>query len=213
MKQHKPGKKAFQLTGLTLLFTLILCIGLLIVSTGNIFARYRAERQKDVTVQVRKPEMVLLGTIENGEFTSSDRLEWVVEDNVASLKFAVANGASETDFSTKDQAIQLCMIGSLGILKDGEPPWLSVTFIPQKGNGEERTVTATASSIVEGTALYHSYGPGWLYRFYETTAEGNRELTWELPGGSLSYVILTVKTDGDISGLLQPLVSAEPIDD
>lgn len=211
MKLRKLSNRASRLTGLTLLLTLILCIGLLAVSSGITYARYRTERQDNIAVQVGQPEMVLLGNVENGVFTSTDSLNWVVEDDVASLQFAVANGASETSYSTRDQVVQLCMIGSLGILKDGMPPELSVTFIPQGENGEEQTVEATVSSIVEGTALYHSYGSGWLYTFYETTAEGDRELTWELPGGSLSYIILTVKTDGEISGLLQPLVSAEPI--
>ena len=126
----------------------------------------------------------------------------------------MANGTSDTSYSTRDQTIRLCMVGTLGISKDGAIPELSVTYVPQRGDGEEVTVTAVATPIVEGTALYHSFGSGWLYSFYETTIEGERELTWKLSGGKLSCIELKVTTDGTISehfSLLQPLVSAEAV--
>lgn len=210
MKQLKPNKKAYYLLGLML----FLCIGLCVLSVGTTFARFRDEREQGVLFQVREPERILLGTVKDEVFTQADNLEWVIEDGVAQLTFAVANGVSGESYSTRDQLVRLCMVGSLGIAKDGVIPELSVTFVPQRGNSEERTVIAKASPIVEGTALYHSFGSGWLYSFYETTVEGERELTWELSGGKLSYIVLTVKTDSTISDhakLLQPLVSAEAI--
>ena len=76
-------------------------------------------------------------------------------------------------------------------------------------------MTGEVSSIVNGSALYHTYGSGYLYSFYETTGEGKRELTWELSGGELSYVILTIQTIGDVSGItgvLQPVIIADPIE-
>ena len=199
-----------------MLLTLLLCVGLLVVSSGITFARYRHEHRESVAFHVREPGNILIGTIKDEIFTSSDQLEWSVKGDVASLQFAVANGSSEDDYSTSDQEIRLRMIGSLGILKDGEPPELSVTFVPQRGNGEEKTVNAIVSPIAEGTALYHSYGAGWLYTFYESTAEGIRELTWELSGDSWSYITLMVKIQGKLPeglSLLQPLISAESIGD
>ena len=79
---------------------------------------------------------------------------------------------------------------------------------------ETKTVTGEVSYIVEGSSLYNTYGPGCLYTFYETTAEGKREVTWELPGGKLSYITLTIQSTGDISGItgvLQPLILADTI--
>ena len=198
-----------------MLLTLFLYAGLLMVSSGITFARYRHEHREGVAFQVREPGNILIGTMKDGIFTSADQLEWIVKGDVASLQFAVANGTSEDDFYAGDQAIRLRMIGSLGILKDGEPSDLSVTFVPQRGNEEQKTINAIVSPIMEGTALYHSYGAGWLYTFYESTAEGIRELTWELSGDNWSCITLTVKIQGKLPeglSLLQPLVSAEPID-
>ena len=198
-----------------MLLTLFLYAGLLMVSSGITFARYRHEHREGVAFQVREPGNILIGTMKDGIFTSADQLEWIVKGDVASLQFAVANGTSEDDFYAGDQAIRLRMIGSLGILKDGEPSELSVTFVPQRGNEEQKTINAIVSPIMEGTALYHSYGAGWLYTFYESTAEGIRELTWELSGDNWSCITLTVKIQGKLPeglSLLQPLVSAEPID-
>lgn len=188
----------------------LLCVGALAISAGTAFARYRTDREVDVKFQVREPETVFLGTVQEGVFTPADILHWTVSDGVAGLEFAVANGAAENSYASRDQAVQLSMIGTLGILNEGNIPTLTVTYL--NAEGVETTSTATAEPIVEGTALYHTYGAGWVYSFY---GEDQQELTWQLPGGQLSYVQLTVKTESELSGnlsLLQPLVSAASTD-
>lgn len=209
MRQHKRGYY------LSVLLLLLLLFGLLFVSVGKTFARYRDEREQDVTFQVRQPEKVLLGTVTNDVFAQTDYLQWVIKNEVAQLEFAVANGASNESYSARDQIMRLRMVGSLGISKDGTIPELSITYVPQRGNGKAVTVTAVATAIVEGTALYHYFGPGWLYSFYESTDEGERELTWKLSGGKLSCIEFIITTEGLFSehfSLLQPVVSAETID-
>lgn len=201
--------------GLMIAFVLILSMGLLAVSIGVTYARYQEEHHGNITFQVREPDQVVLGILDdNNEFTQVSQLEWNVEDDFASLHFAVANGSSEADYSNRDQKVQLCMIGSLGLMKDGKLPTVSIFFKTPNGSPVKH-VQASASAIEKGTALYHSYGDGWLYRFYETAAEGNQELSWELPGGEFSYIALTVKVEGETSeslSVLQPLITAEPVD-
>lgn len=213
MKIQKEINKQFHLLGRTMVFMLILCAGLLIVSVGVTYARYREDHQGSVAFQIKESETVFLGIIDNNEFTQVSQLEWKVEDNSATLQFAVANGTSEMDYSNRNQEVQLCLIGSLGLMKEEKLPIVSVFFKTQEG--EVKNIQASVSAIEKGTALYHSYGDGWLYRFYESTAEGNREFSWALPGGEFSYIALTVKMEGETSenlSLLQPLITAETME-
>lgn len=210
MKQQNPNKTARYL----LVLTVLLCVGLLIVSTGVTFARFRAEREKRVLFQVREPEQILLGTVKDEKFTKNDQLIWKTKDGVTTLQFAIANGSSNTDYSQRDQKVYLRMIGAIGIGTGENVPQLTVTFIPQRGDGTEKTIQAKVSPIAEGTALYHTYGQGWLYTFLETTVEGQEELSWKLEGGELSYIDVIITIQGDLpegQTLLQPLVVAEPM--
>ncbi len=222
MKHQKNNKPVKRMPGLCLLLLLFLCIGCMVAATGTTFARYRSESQEKILFEVREPDQVYLGTVQNVKakdtFVSSETLEWTVDEEtgVASLTFAAANGSDSESYSAKDQAVKLRMLGSLNLAAAGMPPELSVTYVSQKLNGEEeeKTVQGEISYLVEGTALYHTYGPGFVYTFYETTAEGKKELTWELPGGKLSHVTLKIKTTGTVSevlGPLQPLIIAETI--
>lgn len=226
-KQHKLNKPLTHIQGLCLLLLLVLCFGCLAAATGTTFARYQSESKENLLFEVREPDQVRLGTVqkvrEKDTFVPSEKLDWVVdeESGVASLTFSAANGLDSENFSSRDQAVKLRMLGSLTLAETGMIPQLVVSYVDKKitVDGEEKTetkmVTGEVSYIVEGSSLYHTYGSGCLYTFYETTAEGKREVTWELPGGELSYVTLTVQTAGDISGIfgvLQPMIIAEPIE-
>lgn len=187
---------------------LILGAGLLTVSVGTTYARYRDEQQGTATFLVREPAEMLLGTVVDGEFSSTVTPEWTVTNGVASLQLAVANGSSEA------RIIRLYMIGSLGISKDGNTPQVAVTYFPQDGSGEVKNVTAYATSIEKNTALYHTYGEGWKYGFYELTTDGTwKELTWEVPG-DMNYVTMTVTTNvgnNDSVSLWYPLIAVDPL--
>lgn len=174
-------------------------------------------------------------------FSPTDQLTWEIdgETGTASLTFSVANGTDLKNYSDKDQTVKLRVLGSLNLALPetlpetetppetetqpvdeipsvvGIPPELVVTYASKKLNGDavEREGLGEASYLTAGTELHYSYGPSLLYSFYETTAEGKYESTWELPGGQLSYITLTIKTVGDAFGMvgqLQPLIIAEP---
>ena len=218
MNQRKPNKKAWY----SLALAMLLCIGLLTIATGVTFARYKAERTTDFSIKVRKPELICLGTVstETDEsdppvttetFTPAAQLNWETRDGVTQLKFAIGNGASGEEYSARDQQVSLRMIGSLGL--GTEPPGLVLTLPPEEEGKEGKVIEATVTRLVEGTALQLSYGDGWLYTFTDGAGE---ELFWELEGGDLNYVCLTITVTGAVPAdlsLLQPYVAAEVIKD
>lgn len=53
--------------------------------------------------------------------------------------------------------------------------------------------TAVVSRVAAGTALYHTYGDGWLFRFLD---EEGRELTWDLAGGQFSCMTVDLILEG-----------------
>jgi len=223
MSQRKPNKKNWYSLGLAVL----LCMALLVITTGTTQARYRAERERDIYFRARVPDQIHLGTVsvvtdENETedetvstkevFTPNSQLIWETDARTAQLTFAVANGVSEQDYSARDQKVRLCMIGSLGVWTGTQPPSLYLVLPLEEGE-QETVITATVSPIMEGTALYLEYGDGWIYTFLD--AEGE-ELYWELPGGELSFVTLQVAVEEELSekvNLLKPLVTAEVIQD
>lgn len=235
MNQRKPNRKTWYSLGLTVL----LCIALLAIATGATLARYRAEREKEVDYRVRVPEQIHLGTVSvvveetepegeadatetTGEteapvttevFTPSSYLVWETKAGVTQLTFAVANGASASDYSARDQRVRLRMIGTLGIWTGSQTPTLHLILPPEEDSDQERIITATVTPFTKGSALHLAYGDGWMYTFLDEEGE---ELYWDLPGGKLAYVTHTIVIEGEVPenlNLLQPQVIAEVIAD
>ena len=221
-EQHKLNKQR-----LHLLLCLFLCVGALAASVGTAYARYRSEQNEKLLFEVRKYDQLVLGSIRTVEeketfvpLGDQEQLAWTVdeESGIASLTFAAANGSDSKNFSVKGQSVKVRMLGSLNLAatETGIPPELTITYKCKKLNGEEaeNTVQGEISYLTEGTALYQTYGGGFLYTFYEDTAEGKEELKLELPGGEFSYITFTVKTAGNATGILgplQPLLTEESI--
>lgn len=223
MKQSKPNRMRWYCLGLTAL----LSIAFLVAATGTTLARYRAQREEEIQISVRQPEQIHLGTVNiltdeepaTGEdapevteqFVATTDLTWETQEGVAQLKFAVANGTTQTDYSARTQQFQLRMIGTLGIWTESQIPILKLTLFPEEGGEQEVTFTATATPIPAGAALHRVYGDGWIYTFLD---ENGEEVCWQLPGGSLSYLSMTVTAEGELPqtlSLLQPQVIAETV--
>ena len=244
MNQRKSNKLAWYSLGMAML----LCVALLVVGTGTALARYRAEREAEVTYKVRTPEQIVLGTIsmempdpltlepettettaqtdstgntepaEQAEpqpvevFTPAAQLVWENKDGEIQLTFAVANGRTDKDYSARDQKVKLRMIGTLGNWLGKVTPELYLTLPMEEGSTKQEVVKAVATAFPEGSALQRTYGDGWLYVFLDGEGE---ELSWDLPGKTLSYISLTVSLRGEAPdtylSLLQPQVIAEVI--
>lgn len=218
MNQWKPNKRQWYALGLVVL----LCMAFLVVSTGTSFARYRTEKQKDITFEVREPEQLCLGTFqtitqEDGTvvaenvFTPTEILAWETTGDTSQLTFTVANGVSEEAFSKKDQKIRVSLIGTLGLWTGTETVELYLNVPSETEPEKTEKLQTMVTPITEGTVLYHTYGPGWIYSFQNSDEE---ELSWILPGGAFSYVTLTVTMEGATpqeAASLQPHIVAEVI--
>lgn len=222
MNQRKPTKQQWYSLGLAVL----LCMACLVISTGTAYGRYRKERETQVTFVVRESQQIALGTFraptqEDGTqtdaqadtevFVPADTLGWETVNGSSQLTFTVANGTSETAFSQMDQRITIRIIGTLGLWTGMETVKLHLQIPSAADPGTTETIQAAVTPIAEGTALYHTHGPGWVYSFLNAEEE---ELFWTLPGGEFSYVTLTISMDGEApqeDAALQPQVIAEVI--
>lgn len=218
MNQRKPNY-TIKYVGLLVL----ICLTLLVSATGTTYARYRAERERKLNYLVREPEQIYLGTMqplpeEGGSaeekfvFRVSDQFVWETKQGITQLELVISNGLSNSEYSNRNQMVQLRMIGSLGIWLGSDTPKLYLVLPPEEDGEENCIVNGTVTPIAEGTALHQTYGDGWIYTFAD---EDGQELFWELDGGELSYVSVLIGIDGETPedlSLLQPYVIAEVID-
>ncbi len=194
MNQRKPNRPLWSWLALAIL----LCISALVVSTGTAFARYRTEKTKDITFSVRELEQAWLGkyctiTQENQTetevFQPQETFSWETVDGVTQLELVVANGVSEDRYAKRDLEVRFRLLATLGVLNDMEPAEMHVTITEQ---GQSETIQAVPTSIVEGTALHHTYGDGWVY----TIQNADGEVTRILPGDRFSDIKLTITMIG-----------------
>lgn len=201
----------------------LLCIAVLVVSTGTAYARYRTERTKTVKFAVREREQIVLGTelhtVTSEEATdelpegtvvleAQENLVWEDVDGTSRLTVVIGNGTSKYQYSQRDQQVQVRLLGTLGVW-DGEKPVEMKLTVEQAENTEE--LLAVSSSLEEGTALHYTFGDGWVYTFQ--SEEG--ELRWELPGGGFNTIRLSITMEGvtpNEAAALQFLVTAEVTD-
>ena len=60
-------------------------------------------------------------------------------------------------------------------------------------NDGQNNYTASPFAIIEGMVDYETYGPGWMYRFYN---EAGEELSWPFVGGILQTREFTLTVTG-----------------
>ena len=225
MNQWKQNKTLRYRLGLGVL----LCVAVLVISTGTTYARYRKERTAVIAFQVREQSKVNLGIMEAEDppetgietrmatqaetklFQPKRTLQWETVNGTPRMVLAVANGTSDSDFSTKNQRVYLRLVGSLGLWTGEAPAKVYLSSQSQTDPEQMETLQGVATPIVEGTQLYYTYGPGWVYTFYITEGE---EMSWELPGGKLNHIELTLSMENALmeeSAMLQPQVITEAI--
>lgn len=241
MNQRKTNRSLWYSLGLAVL----LCIAFLVVATGTTLARYRLEREAQVTFEARPPEQIALGTereitaeeaatglpVDKKVFDPTKKAEWEKTDSGYRMTLAVANGISDTEFSARDQRITLRLVGTIGVTgenqaQNAEDPeavaegetqaaeealTISLILPPKAGETESTTIKATHTQIIPGTPLHTNIGDGVIFTFRDT--EGN-EPYWDLPGGKLNYVTITLTMEGEAASadaLLLQQVMAEVI--
>lgn len=221
MNQHNWNKRMWYILALTVL----LCIATLVSVTGVSYARYQKEIKKTLSFTVASPARLYLGT-EKMEIIQPEAQEeqkesteikvvrsfdpswnpgWTNlegDDSRQQLKFAVSNGISDKDFSSKHQQFTLQAVATLGATvataEDGTPIpancWLRVQG---EEEGEYTDYPGVATLVGADTALGQKNGLSWVYTFYKNT-EPQTELSWILEGGKLDYVTLTLIMEASI---------------
>lgn len=233
MNQRKQNRSVWYLMGIALL----LAAACVVVSTGTTLARYRAEREEELTFVVDGMEPVYLGTLTYPDdittFKASEETQWATVNGISQLDFAIANGATEYSCAAESQRVTLRLTGGLGLWNGTEPAavTLCVPAEPEPEQTEEtqsaettaateettekepelQAIKATATLIDETSPLYHTFGEGWVFTFQDPEGE---ELSWTLDGGKFSCIPMKITVDNTaITGesLLQLQVMGEPI--
>lgn len=206
MSQRKQNISRWYLLGLAAILT----VGCMMVSVGTTLARYRVDNEKTILFEPKTPVAVALGTVDGeGNFDPAGTIAWTEQTititpeegdsstesqtkKVYALNFAVANYISEGKFQEKDLTVRIRLVGSLDAWNETTPGTVVLTDGVTLEDGTQREFTATVTGIPENTALYHSFGVGWVFQFVD---ENGQELTWTLEGGKLSCQSLNITMD------------------
>lgn len=186
---------------LMLTAALFLVIGCLVAASGVTFARYRVQQEAGFTFQAEKNAMICLGVEKDGAFALEQSTWFETVDGSMELSFAVSNGRSAQVFAQADQMARVRLIATLGAWSAESTGELVLTV-------GEKTYTATAERIPEGSALFSEFGDGWIFRFLNESGE---EHTFPLRGGALDYTVMQLRLNGTMhdTNLLQLRVVAE----
>lgn len=186
---------------LYMLLGVILVIGCLVATIGITFARYRTQWNSHMGFQVERVGRVQLGTVQDAAFTTTPAT-WTETDGIRQLTFAVSNGLSISDHADIGQNVRLQLVASLGAWQADSKEIITLTV-------GDKTYTATASPIPEGSTLHTKFGDGWVFRFVD--ADGN-EYTGQLSGATFQYIPMELSMNSQAisdTSLLQLQVSAE----
>lgn len=208
---------------LSLLFTGLFIVTL-VLSVGTTQAHYEAVnvnelnmryRDRSGRIYLRSAKTDENGAVIVGEDGILNLLEtWqpkvdengLVKEDTWQLDFLLTNGTTLKEYCTYDQKATLFLVATEG-LKD--PNNLVITLTD--GNLE---YTAKAEAIGKDSVQQRVYGPGWIYRFYNTAGQ---ELNWDYEGGQLicrklSLTVVntmgTAADDAALPGMLRLMAAA-----
>lgn len=156
----------------------ILCVVTLLLTVGATLARFRETVTDSLVFQPETPESLTLRS-DSG---------WSTQGSVSSLSFTLENTTQQPETG------KIYLLASAGIQSGND---LSIVLT----HGENQ-YTAVAQSIEKGSALYQSFGAGWVYRFYDSQGQ---ELLWPMEPQSEQACQLTVesKSNRDYHSLLR----------
>ena len=222
MNQRKPNRSLWYSLGLASL----LCIAFLVTATGPALARYRSEREVQLTYEVRPPERIALGTLrpatadeatedrKEGDliFDASILPEWETVDGGMQMDLVVANGVSDTVYSARDQKLTVRLVGTVGLPAPNQTQTSEDPEAAAETQTAENPFTVTLVLPPEsagGTptklqAVQTPIIPGTP--LYTTVGEGwiftfvneeGVEPFWMLPGGKWNWVTITLTMQGE----------------
>jgi hypothetical protein len=138
---------------------------------------------------------------ENQEENVSEETANNFVENVYSAHFVLANGTDLKDYCEYDQKATLSMVATVGL---GNPNDFIVMLIDGGSS-----YTAICTEVLEGTEVYNTYGPGWVYQFYDSTGE---EVEWQFPGTQYIERKMEIVVIGasEMPAVLNLIVQAKP---
>ena len=156
----------------------ILCVATLLLTVGTTLARFRENVTDSLAFQSETPESLTLRS-DSG---------WLTQGSVSALSFTLENTTQQLETG------KIYLLASQGI-QSGSNLQMILTC-------EENQYTAVAQAIKKGSALYQSFGAGWVYRFVD---EQGQELLWPIQAQSERAYLLTVESEnnGDYHSLLR----------
>lgn len=194
-------RKEKQMIQPALLLTVCFTLFLASVFVGRTYASYEASLKEELTfgyqgdmgliylLSSEKDENGAYAVDENGYFNDPGNWELVETEDEGQasyvLSFLLANGRNARIPCESDQKATLALFATVGVQLAED-----LTIVLSDG---QSAYTAIAAPVTEGMMWYDSYGPGWIYRFYNAAGE---ELTWPLPGGIFTARELTLTVSG-----------------
>lgn len=170
-------------TKLNILAAFLLCGIFLAITIGSAYAHYETSvlKQFELQYKAEKGQIYIRSAdpaeiemdAEDDENTQSTEGEAADSffKNAYSANFVLANGTDYDDYCEYDQKATLSMVATIGL---GNPNDFIITLVDGGA-----TYTAICTEVLEGTERYNTYGPGWVYHFYDSTGE---EVEWQFPG-------------------------------
>ncbi|MBQ3237074.1 MAG: hypothetical protein IJA92_06045 [Oscillospiraceae bacterium] len=203
--ERKNNKTIWYIAALALL----LCLGTIVVSFEESFARYQKTQEIDLEFSVKAREQVYVGTLADENFTAGADLEWrEVDGNKKRLAIAVANAEEESQnsfYPQEDKKITINLLATAGFYN------AEVKLVFTDENGEESFIEAKSEDIEENSALDNSFGAGVIFRFFD---ENEEEIFWILEGEKFSCKEIIIEadfTDTDLA-IIQPQIIVEPVE-
>lgn len=201
--ERKNNKTIWYIAALALL----LCLGTIVVSFEESFARYQKTQERELEFSVKAREQVYVGTLADESFIAGADLEWQdVGENKKRLAIAVANAEEESQnsfYPQEDKKITINLLATAGFYN------AEVKLVFTDENGEESFIEAKSEDIEENSALYNSLGAGVIFRFFD---ENEEEISWILEGEKFSCKEIIIEadfTDTDLA-IIQPQIIVEP---
>ena len=201
--ERKNNKTIWYIAALALL----LCLGTIVVSFEESFARYQKTQERELEFSVKAREQVYVGTLADESFIAGADLEWQdVGENKKRLAIAVANAEEESQnsfYPQEDKKITINLLATAGFYN------AEVKLVLTDENGEESFIEAKSEDIEENSALDNSFGQGVIFRFFD---ENEEEIFWILEGEKFSCKEIIIEadfTDTDLA-IIQPQIIVEP---
>ena len=181
---------------LSILIVVAVCLTLVITPT---FARYFKKitekafwltYESDNAVYVYSEHI----TEDDNEWVRFDGSGFVQNTDSAILDFSIANGVSRERFAKRTQEVSVYLAVGSSIGASGE---IAIELLC-----DGSAFVGKAEEIKEDSHLYSTFGPGWVYRFYDNDG---KEMLFTLEGEAFCFENFTLTVKGTVEAALLDL--------